>query len=979
MEDICVHWWVNFGFEKSPADLAELSSTVDRNSLVQTLKSGYTSDSDYENVDTASHSKQTSRPLKGILKKPRESESSQCNGEHVEASPLQVNGFPEREYDKLKKPRSNCELNNEWLGYPATEVADNVSCSGTNTVENRRSAPVSCDNTKAVFDSSKKPKKSILKNKSGNSRSDSGCIIDEQMNIYAALEKFQVEYPENERVRRAESQRDSAYIERKQSCEGGETNDSHIYDLNDIESVLDDIVNFKVATEKRLANSSGVDGSDNIFCNVSENRSPPTIIVPLKDYSDYDPMKEPVRYRNKSHNKPLKSILKRNSRSKENSWRYSLGSQGSNSSGDILDFSYDSADGESFMQEFCAVPIPLTDEEERLTNGHQQLDSASTREQSFVESLQEPWSNFDVLQWQDVDAPLNDSLTKAKEGGEEEEEEYKETDILDDLNTSEENAEGEGCARSDLKMNELNGQVINRDTHEEDLEMAEIFHESQCCIASENPPPLPERPPPIGAPASPVKFHTTPPPTPPPPLPETPPPPFKAFELDVFDMDMYGLDEATNVNKNDVILNGGSESMSNNDLDSNLDDIQSIDYDKVFDAIEEQTKEALDSLDSPSGSDKPNSSALDKDILAQMQRYFLSEEPVIDHFTRRGKSKSRSAQAIPETEKLGRPSESTSLSKELHDTLDFYNLELRRSFENIKLHISEDDLVQFYKVSISPQVDIKHEQQSHSASASDVEVKQSLALYVDSEETDGDVANESLAQSSKEDISRMGVELVDLFIEEDTMQHNLSDLAQHTPHSELNKVADDSCGEHNSLMAESWCRLMDSSHLPHNENLDFHCVQLIDLGTDQSSSDISDTEVKPTGAFYSQKNPCDLHISEDLLSAIPLMSSGHAPLPPNGLDVTTHELRDITQSNQKPEDVSGEITSIASVPDLGNNHSAHYLDDIMEKIDQLGEELDNELKFCEKNMPNNCSGDLVDFDEAFEVCIQGINDETDSV
>lgn len=1134
VEDICVHWWVNFGYEQNPAQLTEAcAGHVDRNSLVESLKSGNGSDSDTENpkplIIGHHHKKQASRPLKGILKKPRETNAlvtdEKDNSDSIEPQEVYLysNGI-HQDGDRLKRPRSNCELSSDWLTVNKhyNDQIDFKKQQSLIKAENRKSAPVNCDSTKSVFDSKKKPKKSILKNRSGSSRSDSGCVIDEQMNIYTALENFEVVLPvdstssggsketNKKRTTSSDSQRDSAYIERKQSCDSeiGSNTDNSIFDLNDIESVLDDIVNFEVATEKRLqaeASNQGYHSNGFVFNNdhssyQNQSNSGEYVAAPStsKEYSEYDLLKEPVKYRNKTStpNRHLRGILKRNSRSKENSWRHSLGSQGSNSSGDILDFSYDSVDGEYFMQEFCAIPIPLNDEEEQAILIHSEEDNNNlAREAPFTEPVQEPWSEFDIMPWQEMDVPLNDSLlrksyhksnenivaaiwpevdvplnasllkSKSKENMVAEvydnlTEQYDNipASYCDNLSISNNhnhshnetvtgnNTHGEECAIIDLKLSELNicdeqqQQQCNENISDINLLVGSLNESVMSSVSSDTPPPLPVRPPPIGAPASPVRYRVTPPPTPPPPLPETPPPPFKTFEMDIFEFDMFGSDL-----ENNKIESADSERREGLSVEILNSDIECIDYDKVFDAIEEQTKNALSMSNSSQGSKLGSShgkDVLDQKLLAKMQGFFESPEPVVDIFTGRHWTKSHSAQTIPETEKMY--GQSMSINRPLSKELDMYNLELWHAIENTKLHISDDDLISLQGTNTSnleklvtcvPEYSSGIETCSSSSITEEEivqNIKRKMLLHIDSVETEesNTTGNESLAQSSHEALDKLQSDMIELFIEEDTMQKNISEPAfnnisvkeavqlnicneasktfQRESYDNVKEGLSETENE-NTVSTSSSLDRVDSSDTLNNEKMHTtlhvteprwfgsnsgsdenseivsgnsssrdtkkdQCVQLSNLVINGSSkTDLSNvidktnpnhTDTVFHNVVHDTNGSCELHINEDNLFAAII----------SNVNNTTSSLpgSKIMDSNSLlfcEEDSSDSNTQ----DDKSSASNAHYLDDIMKSIDELGEQLDSELHGSSAySSPISKDKIFIDFEEASEVCRQAV-------
>ena len=171
-----------------------------------------------------------------------------------------------------------------------------------------------------VFDSSKKPTRGILKNKNKQKYkgSDSGCVI--------------VNAPEDSELYQSDEQLNN--LHRDAVLE-------YSYDLADIESALDDLDN------ENAAGNSAKDTVHNHPLSLDE-------LVQCSHYISSDNKGAVIQndcglnfYNNSTVVKRRKGILKKHgkfSADNDPTKRYSYGSQGSNSSGDILDFSYDSLD-----------------------------------------------------------------------------------------------------------------------------------------------------------------------------------------------------------------------------------------------------------------------------------------------------------------------------------------------------------------------------------------------------------------------------------------------------------------------------------------------------------------------------------------------------------------------------------------------------------------------------------------------------------
>ena len=185
----------------------------------------------------------------------------------------------------------------------------NNSCNGS-TSEDQGSAETETGSTPkqdVVFDSTKKPKRGILKNKHRYTGSDSGCVMDCSVTVLDG---------------------------RPDSPEKNDAVFDNSYDLTDIESVLDGIE----ADLKSVVGQSKAITCDKIHKDVSVGK-----------YQSQDGFQENTEL-SRAKDQPVltrrRGILKRHGKfsSSDETKRYSLGSQSSNSSADVLDFSYDSAE-----------------------------------------------------------------------------------------------------------------------------------------------------------------------------------------------------------------------------------------------------------------------------------------------------------------------------------------------------------------------------------------------------------------------------------------------------------------------------------------------------------------------------------------------------------------------------------------------------------------------------------------------------------
>ena len=167
---------------------------------------------------------------------------------------------------------------------------------------------------------SRKPRRGILKN-TRHSNSDSG--LDEA---------------------------DLSFVAPSGSCESVTKDDDCSYDLCDIEAILgehDDATNHNTDTAICSSPAERTSDGSNERISASESRN----CDKLDDGNELphlnsSPGVSSFAAVSLTPSLPVKGILKRRRKlscDRDPTWRYSLGSQGSNSSGDILDFSYDDA------------------------------------------------------------------------------------------------------------------------------------------------------------------------------------------------------------------------------------------------------------------------------------------------------------------------------------------------------------------------------------------------------------------------------------------------------------------------------------------------------------------------------------------------------------------------------------------------------------------------------------------------------------
>ena len=308
IEAICRHWWINLGYDCTPIEQYPPIKLIDVTRLGESISLAHSqrnssSDSDGEVDDTPPI--QTALPVKGILKKTKSVSTDDEDDAIVSKDVTSPDG--------------------------STDVFED-SLIGTQ----KSSSPF---DGVAVPDLTRKPRRGILKNKQP-SYSDSGCGLDDTELLLATPP--------------------CGY-----ECQSKDSGNS--YDLSDIEAVLGECSDVKDTTDSAHADSAGcvspTERTTNGFeghTSACESRS----YDRLNDGGDLP--HSALGVSSFAHGgivsstplQPVKGILKRRrklSTERDPTWRYSLGSQGSNSSGDILDFSYDSADADTYLSDYLAT------------------------------------------------------------------------------------------------------------------------------------------------------------------------------------------------------------------------------------------------------------------------------------------------------------------------------------------------------------------------------------------------------------------------------------------------------------------------------------------------------------------------------------------------------------------------------------------------------------------------------------------------
>ena len=289
MSDILSHWWVNLGHKTMP-DAQPYVCPMVLQPVPACPNERLSSDSDGE--PELSARPKTQRPLKGILKKPKMTdsrvESSNSTGTRNENSnPVTSQTVSQTIHNSAKHDQNGYEKIPE--SKKQTEESFDSKDSDVFSANTELSG-------KKVFDAQRMPARSILKRKGKFSAGDSGCELNDSKSKSSSIS-------------------------------------SNVMDLSEVDSAIDSPDYSSAINSKDTKNSNNSLSSGAFNFPVEQGQSE-------KNSSNGpvgDIMNMVVRRR--------KGILKNSSRSKEDAdKRLSACSIGSNSSADMLDFSYDSCE-----------------------------------------------------------------------------------------------------------------------------------------------------------------------------------------------------------------------------------------------------------------------------------------------------------------------------------------------------------------------------------------------------------------------------------------------------------------------------------------------------------------------------------------------------------------------------------------------------------------------------------------------------------
>lgn len=289
MSDIMSHWWVNLGHKTMP-DAQPYVCPMVLQPVPACPNERLSSDSDGE-PDSSARPK-TQRPLKGILKKPKMTDSRKESNATV---PGNENSNPLTSETGSEEVVNSA--NQEQTGSSMILESSEQSVSHSDSKNSEVLEANNDLNGKKIFDAQRMPVRSILKRKGKFSTGDSGCELNDSKSKSPSIS-------------------------------------NNPMDLSEVDSAIDS-PDYSSAISSKDAKDSDSNLSSGAFnFNVQEETA-----SKLSSCSDVtDGLSIPIVPRRKG-------ILKNRSQSKEESdKRLSACSVGSNSSADILDFSYDSCE-----------------------------------------------------------------------------------------------------------------------------------------------------------------------------------------------------------------------------------------------------------------------------------------------------------------------------------------------------------------------------------------------------------------------------------------------------------------------------------------------------------------------------------------------------------------------------------------------------------------------------------------------------------
>ncbi|XP_064605467.1 NUAK family SNF1-like kinase 1 isoform X2 [Liolophura sinensis] len=370
LEKIDNHWWVNRGYSSTPSgspypSAAYLSSTP-QFSFLSFLAGGNigTNDIPYNSKYSVPIADSTDHRFDASFEKG----DAACK-----LSDLNDSVHESSKGARKKHYKSHCDVGG--------------SETGSDTLSNHSS-----EETKFLFDVDKKPPRGILKKRGKYSGSDSSCGLEESTatspgHVSPVSSDLSYELADISSVSE-EDTRNTSQVPKYRNDQNTLLSESLALQYSTDVQTKDSLDNYqgfdRLGNRAAKESTSSEDNSEDTPRNMS---SPCTL-------STEDISKVPVR----------RGILKRPKRSNTDDQknRNSMGSQGSNSSGDLLDFSYDSTEGENLMSKFCVSTKPAS-KPSSDTSMDSEEDSISSRTRFHSMSVSEEDLSFKDCVFEDLD------------------------------------------------------------------------------------------------------------------------------------------------------------------------------------------------------------------------------------------------------------------------------------------------------------------------------------------------------------------------------------------------------------------------------------------------------------------------------------------------------------------------------------------------------------------------------------------------
>lgn len=354
--DIVSHWWVNLGHRTQPDSLPYHPPMV-LQPVSACKNQGHSSSESDDGEPECRNKPKTVKPLKGILKKPKitnnDTNAKMCNETNTQREiqqEINENSNPLHKHTGTETVfRSSDEDQTSQTASLLTDTEEKTQSTDL-AADGADAVFITSSNSTKVFDSSRKPKRGILKQKGKFSSGDSGCEMGDtskKQNSAANLSIVPMDLSEG----------DSALDSPDNVTVDPKCNQNNQCDTN-----MPGAFNFEPTASSQVGSLSLQVGAGVVGTVVRRRRG-----ILKNSYLDADK-------------------------------RLSACSTGSNSSADILDFSYDSAEDSpstKFYQEAEGPPKNLDDYVTEIREVHVQGMAALSRDQCFdsdaKDVLQKAW------------------------------------------------------------------------------------------------------------------------------------------------------------------------------------------------------------------------------------------------------------------------------------------------------------------------------------------------------------------------------------------------------------------------------------------------------------------------------------------------------------------------------------------------------------------------------------------------------------